>query len=212
MEDGDGPVNASKFSGKPWLSRDMEWPVCPKCNKPMRFFVQLSLADLPKDLKEDFGTGLLQMFHCMNEECRHDAVCPFAKSVLVRIIQPDEEGKDVELPDAQDLFPPKLITGWESCDDYPHQEEEVEVDLRLNDDEWNILHDLNLTGDKLWGWPAWVQSMQYPPCPACGRQMRLVFQIDSEDNLPVIFGDCDRGWITQCPEHKEQLTFHFDST
>ena len=37
VEDGDGPLDASKFSGKPWLSKDMEWPVCPDCNKPMQF-------------------------------------------------------------------------------------------------------------------------------------------------------------------------------
>jgi len=215
VKDGDGPVDAAKFSGKPWLSKDMEWPVCPKCNKPMRFFVQLNLADLPKDLKEDFGTGLLQMFFCTNEksDCCHDAVSPFAKSVLVRIIQPDGEGKDVELPEIEDLFPSKLITGWESRDDYPNPLEEVDVDVCLNDEERYILYDdLNLTGDKLWGWPHWVQSEMYPRCPVCDRRMRVVFQIDSDDNLPYVFGDYDRGWITQCPEHKEQLTFHFDVT
>lgn len=216
VEDGDGPVDASKFSGKPWLSKDMEWPVCPKCNKPMQFFVQLNLADLPKDLKEDFGTGLLQMFYCTNSEsdCWVDACSPFAKSVLARIIQPDGEGKDVELPEIEDPFPPKLITGWESWDDYPHGEEceTGELDVHLDDDEWDILIDINYRGDKLWGWPHWVQSAGYTRCPVCDHQMRVVFQIDSYDNLPYMFGDGDRGWITQCPEHKEQLTFHFDST
>lgn len=209
VEDGDGPVDASKFSGKPWLSKDMEWPVCPQCNKPMRFFVQLDLADLPKDLKEDFGTGLLQMFYCTN--CYE--MGPFAESAITRIIQPDGEGKDVEIPEIEDLFPPKLITGWESRDDYPDVEEYNlgEIDVDLDDDEWDILIDLHYSGDKLWGWPLWVQSAAYPHCTVCDRRMRVVFQIDgSGDNLPYTFGDGGRGWITQCPEHKRQLTYHFD--
>ena len=133
-------------------------------------------------------------------------------SVLARIIQPDGEGKDVELPEIEDLFPPKLITGWESWDDYPTVDETVEVNVRLNDEEWDILYDLNLNGDKLWGWPSWVQSEMYPRCPVCAHRMRVVFQIDSYDNLPFMFGDGGCGWITQCPEHKEQLTFHFDTS
>ena len=222
VEDGDGPVGASKFSGKPWLSKDMEWPVCP-CNKPMQLFLQLDLADLPKDLKEDFGTGLLQMFFCT--DCYDMA--PFAKSALVRIIQPDGEGKDVEVPELPPCtfhreggpFPPKLITGWEPRDDYPHgMQWEVDELLDLDDDERDIYDRLtntniyrSISGDKLWGWPCWVQSALYPSCPVCDHRMRVVFQIAC-DYIPYIFGDEDRGWITQCPEHKEQLTFHFDST
>ncbi len=215
VEDGDGPVDASKFSGTPWLSKNMEWPVCPKCNKPMQFFVQLNLADLPKDLKEDFGTGLLQMFYCTNFNCDYppEAISPFAKCVLARIIQPDGEGKDVELPEFEDPFPPKLITGWESLDDYPCglEWETGEIDVDLDYDEEGIPWQNNYSGDKLWGWPHWVQSACHPSCLVCDHRMRVVFQIAC-DNLPYMFGDGDRGWITQCPEHKEQLTFHFDST
>jgi hypothetical protein len=34
-----------------------------------------------------------------------------------------------------------------------------------------------------------------------------VFQIDSEDNLPYMFGDVGCAHITQCPEHKEVVAF-----
>jgi len=37
--------------------------------------------------------------------------------------------------------------------------------------------------------------------------MQFVFQIDSNDNLPIILGDRGCGHITQCPEHKQILTF-----
>jgi hypothetical protein len=37
--------------------------------------------------------------------------------------------------------------------------------------------------------------------------MQMVFQINSEGNLPYMFGDSGRGHITQCPQHKDELAF-----
>ncbi|WP_299176531.1 hypothetical protein [uncultured Neptuniibacter sp.] len=37
-------------------------------------------------------------------------------------------------------------------------------------------------------------------------EMDLLFQIDSEDNLPYMFGDAGSAHITQCPNHPETLT------
>ena len=52
------------------------------------------------------------------------------------------------------------------------------------------------SGEKLGGWPMWVQSVEYPSCPECGAEMTLLFQIDSERNLPYMFGDVGCGHIT----------------
>jgi hypothetical protein len=57
--------------------------------------------------------------------------------------------------------------------------------------------------DNLAGWPAWIQHVEYPKCPRCGRRMVHVFQVDSEEHIPLMFGDCDCGHITLCPEHNE---------
>jgi hypothetical protein len=62
-------------------------------------------------------------------------------------------------------------------------------------------------GDKLAGWPAWIQNVEYPSCPRCGRRMVHVFQVNSEDHIPFMFGDAGCGHITQCPEHKEVVAF-----
>lgn len=63
------------------------------------------------------------------------------------------------------------------------------------------------TGDKLAGWPTWVQNPEYPSCPRCESQMVYVFQLDSEDNLPYMFVDVGRGHITQCPRHLDVVAF-----
>lgn len=67
-------------------------------------------------------------------------------------------------------------------------------------------------GDKLGGWPQWIQSLEYPNCPHCGTRMELVFQIDSEDHVPFMFGDVGCGHITQCPNHKDVVTFGWACT
>jgi uncharacterized protein YwqG len=35
--------------------------------------------------------------------------------------------------------------------------------------------------------------------------MEYVFQIDSEDNLPLMWGDMGTAHVTRCPTHREVL-------
>src|SRR5947209_13642785 len=62
VEDGDGPVTGSKFCGTPWIGPNTPWPDCGHCKKPLPLFLQLDLGDLPAELGQPFGTGLLQLF------------------------------------------------------------------------------------------------------------------------------------------------------
>jgi uncharacterized protein YwqG len=177
----------------------------------MQLFLQLNLQDLPEPLLGEFGEGLLQMFYCTDSGSNCEADCeafsPFAKSVLLRVVQPKGEPQEIGevLPD--DQFPARTITGWKPMDDYPNYEEAGQLGLELSDDEMEAIEEYPISGDKLGGWPYWVQGVEYPACPSCGETMRLVFQIDSEDNLPYMFGDAGCGHITQCKTHKEQLAF-----
>jgi uncharacterized protein YwqG len=65
-----------------------------------------------------------------------------------------------------------------------------------------------LRGDKLAGYPNWVQSVEYPNCPICDRRMdRFIFEIASDDNIPYLWGDVGTGYIVQCPDHKDRVAF-----
>ena len=211
--DNDGPLTASKFSGTPWLERADSWPRCLNCGKPMQLFVQLNLDELPEAVQGEFGHGLMQMFYCTSQEplCEVDceAFFPFAKSVLARIIQPEADVHYAENPEIDNPFPPRLIVGWEETDDYPNYEEGESLGVELEVNKYDELEEVGIprSGDKLAGWPRWVQGVEYPNCPLCGEPMRLLFQLDSDDNLPYLFGDIGRGHITQCKNHKDQLAF-----
>ena len=62
VSEGDGALQASKFSGKLWLNPNERWSVCQHCGNPMQLFVQLNLDSLPESLQGEFGSGLLQLF------------------------------------------------------------------------------------------------------------------------------------------------------
>jgi uncharacterized protein YwqG len=136
---GDGDRLASKFSGRPWLAIDETWPGCPCCAEPLQLFVQLNLSQLPKPVREEFGTGLLQMFHCMSDKCGFEVeegtiyygrVPLLIKNVRIRLVQPVGMGSTPPLPqiDGEDYgtyLPAKTITEWLEIADYPDPDELV---------------------------------------------------------------------------------------
>lgn len=214
VQEGDGISTASKFAGKPWLSAEEQWPICPNCHKKLQFLLQLNLDKLPDKLQGKFGNGLLQFFYCINfeSECAYEAWEPFAKTYLLRIVQPDNNTPNLEISVPEDSFPAKLIVGWEEIDDYPNlgdEDPELTQGITIENEERDLFYEnLISSGDKLAGWPQWIQYYQYPNCPTCNQPMnQFVFEIDSEDNIPYMWGDVGIGYMIQCSTHKEQLAF-----
>lgn len=203
----------SKFSGVPLLDENEAWPCCGHCQQPMQLFVQLNADDLPAEAEKAFGEGILQVFYCTNAEQNCEIECeayaPFAKSTLVRIVDPTKiTAKPLTVSPVLDAFAEKVIVDWQAVDDYPNYEELEDLGVELTDDEAEALYDQNYcpkAGDKLLGWAAWVQDVEYPYCPDCDEHMKYIFQIDSDDNLDYMFGDVGCAHITQCEQHPERL-------
>jgi hypothetical protein len=217
-EAGDGPATASKFSGTPWLGPGESWPACPRCQKPMALFLQLDLGALPRELGGELGVGLLQMFYCVSrsecttrgEGCRD----PFSPYQLLRRIDPGAGGPPASLPTFDDPIPARLITGWEPVEDYPDGTELGDLGIETDDDVVDALCDLGYMphqNDKLGGWPSWPQYADYPRCRACGRELWMIFQLESDQNLRYMFGDDGCGHITGCPDHPDELAFTWSS-
>ncbi len=232
VEEGDGPVMGSKFSGTPWIDPYAAWPDCGVCKKPLQLFLQLNLGDLPDELGGRFGTGLLQLFYCTRYNCQSEGGWePFADDLSrVRVIQASGPGKLALVPEVAGYFPAKRVVGWDRFLDVPMpcEHEELGLTYSYNWDTGTVRvecpeADFDVTtriaacpveelvvsehGDKLAGWPAWVQGVEYPHCPRCGKRMVLVFQVDSQVNIPFTFADGGCGHITQCPDHKDVVAF-----
>lgn len=201
-------LEASKFSGVPFLADSEDWPCCEHCKQPLQLFLQLNSKHLPEQAGQPFGEGYLQVFYCTNwdQECEIEceAYLPFSKSTLIRVAPfgTISNHKYTTSPVAE-AFPEKEITGWSAEDDYPNPDELEILGCKLTKDQRDILYDQDypLSKDKLLGWPYWVQNVEYPDCPECGEPMQLIFQIDSDDNLPYMFGDTGCAHITQCKTH-----------
>ena len=223
----DAAVSARcKFSGVPALRPGEAWPACGNCRRPMQLFLQLDARDVPGDAAAALRGGVLQLFYCtsVRPECEVEceAFFPRARSTLVRLLAageaaPEPEGlvegwRGVALPEG--MFPAKRIVAWTAADDYPDAGELEMLGLDLSDEEQDALYgrDFPLDGEKLLGWPKWVQDVEYPDCRECGRRMEHVFQIDSEQSLPYMFGDVGIGHVTQCPEHPGELAFGWACT
>ncbi len=213
VEEADGLVSDSKFGGMPWLTRDEPWPLCQHCHQPMPLFVQLNLDTLPGGgMNSIFGSGLLQLFYCTNAEPHCESECkaflPFTPGKLARIVTHGSEGR-TEFWKPGLAVKPQRIVGWDKRIDYPGWEEGHELGIELSDADWERLARTKfpVSGDKLAGWPLWLQGIEYPACPICQTRMRLVFQLDSDDHLAYHFGDAGCGHITQCPIHHSQVAF-----
>lgn len=202
----------SKMGGYPYLRNDDDWPICPNCNNNMQLFLQLNLEELP-ERKE---SGLIQLFYCTNEEplCESDleAFFPFSKAVVARRIEVSGDSSNIQ-PNISTLFNERRITTWDKRDDYPHFEEYMElgIDLDIEDGIYELMEEkeigLPIQEDKLFGWPYWVQSVEYPMDRSSGKQMELLFQVSSEHNLPYMFGDVGIGHLTLSPDDKNELGF-----
>ena len=117
-----------------------------------------------------------------------------------------------ELAD-DDLIDELRIVSWTQVLDIPHAWELNALGFALSDEQEELLRVAPLPhdGDKLLGWPAWQQNVEQHRCPRCSAVMRPIFQIDSCKGVPVMLGDGGRGWIIQCPEHTDIVSFHWTS-
>jgi len=217
-----------QFGGSPVLAAGESWPSCAGCHQPMQFFLQFSLASLPAGATVR-GEGILQLFYCSVDDGSCETWRAFSGTHLARLLSGPASA--AAHPTGLAPFPVRSVESWSELVDYPHPEEHEELGLVYEYDFPKkrvsvscpglgvALRDLDIgldvaetiadaeQGDKLGGWPAWIQSVEYPACPDCGRTMDLVFQVDSENNIPHMFGDAGCGHITQCPDDPHVLAF-----
>lgn len=132
--------------------------------------------------------------------------------MLIRIISPTSEAAIPPFPmiygeNYGSHFPAKTIIAWQEVEDYPQLEDlvalvygwdklgnetlEDEVIERLSFEDLDDFCDriTPVEGDKLGGYPEWVQGMECPGCPICQEQ------INDPDCEVEIFSTCFGAFI-----------------
>lgn len=236
VKKGDGPAAASKFGGVAWLDTREEWPACGQCSHPMHLLVQFHFDELPAEIGRQHGTGLFQFFYCTNDEEWQTSGDHYSDCFLLRAVQPDSSKRKPTVPkfndDYPEPFPAKRITGWKEVPDFPcitefpllgvkHEVIPGQKTLRLKvvNESLGIASEVDyvefrkldqcVTGDKLGGWPSWVQvNSDYPDCPDCQLKLQSpLFTISYRDNIPYDFADGGRGHVFRCPKHSDRFAF-----
>lgn len=227
----EGEPGRSQIGGVPLLRRGEGWPICARCGESYELFLQLDSRDLPHGAQWE-GGGVLQVFYCTRCAGEIDGWAPFSPAHIVHVVPSDELVPPPPDARERGLRP-VAITGWQAFEDLPQPTEHDElglnldydfqrkmiavrcpsigvsidgVDLEAQDDDGRELAEAisaAAAGDKLGGWPHWIQGVEYPSCPRCAARMALVFQLDSEDNLDFMFGDSGVAHVTQCPQHPD---------
>lgn len=141
------------------------------------------------------GEGLFQHFICKNDAC----LCESGITLTSRVLP----ASDCRPRSSADDLPARTITGWREIVDLPHAVEwkrlgihlPEEIALRLEDDL-----DPPDERDKLGGWPHWEQSVAelhrcHVPWCCDGRPPDFLFQIASNENLPLGFGDEGKAYL-----------------
>lgn len=214
-------VLGSKIGGQAFIPAGENYPHCPNCGEPLTLFLQLNPKSLPENCDLDLEPQkLVQLFYCTNQNPHCEVACeayyPFSKSVLARTvpvpaIKPASQGTVPVLRQ----FAEKKISSWIGYDDYPDWQEMQKGDAKLDEQEVEVLESqetlIPKAADKLGGWPYWVQGVEYPNCPECGIQMQMIFQLDSNNHLPYMFGDSGIAHLHQCRIHKNMLAFGWAS-
>jgi parallel beta-helix repeat protein len=226
---GDGSVVASKFGGTPYLEADETWPCCGNCKNPMPLIIQLDLAHLPKAAAAQCGgRGLLQFFFCRNRTANCSDYGE--ASHLVRVLSSPKVPRNAKAAKApkkiEGSFSPKVIEGWRDQGEmirWLELRDAQRASLTRNltrlgftyfdgdDDVGEGPHVDPVLGDKLLGWPCWIQDATRMSCarPKCTKPMRHLFQIDSEDNVPWMWGDSGTAWLFQCPTHRDSVALEW---
>lgn len=195
--------DCDKFGGLPYLRKAKDWPRCTNCRNPMQLLVQLDRVKLP----DKASRGLLQLFYCVNGNPHCEVDCqawhPNRTSTCIRVIE--VTGPSAIAPCEVDrVFPERRVVGWRRSDDYPGSTECRNLGVKLNEDERDALFEAGYAqrGDKLFGWPNWIQSVEYH-LPVSS----LFLQLASDDNLPHAFGAYGTGHLTRSDLRPDEMAF-----
>jgi ankyrin repeat protein len=203
----------SRFGGLPWLEEGEAWPRS-KEGAPLAFLLQVNLDEAPEEVRAQAGGGLLQLFFDVQEQPYQ----PFSSGHFVRIVRDaaSRKGSVAKAPEGLAPFPEKSIYLWLPVRDTPFREAGETPDHRYpcpiprQADELSF--HLNRKEDKLGGWASWVQDPVYPTVPGTGVELdRLLFQLNSERNVPVMFGDNGVGYIVQSSREPDRVAFLWQS-
>ena len=190
-------AGASRLGGVPSLDAASAWPQCGGCREPMTFLAELVASELAGLLEPVPFEGRLQVFECPNCDGREH----FTRSRCVRQIALDAVVATA-LPDesahwSRFMIPERSIVGWTVARDTPDVDEVNELCDYDIDEASELLAQRGHRhrGEKVGGWPSWIQNIDYGVCDVCPRST-LVFVMQL---AAAALGEESALYVLRCP-------------
>lgn len=186
----------SHFGGQPYFEEGEEWPKT-KDNRSLGFIFQVfnnNEINLPENIK------LIQFFYDW-EECPWDTE---SEGWIVKIYESINTERKIKIDKPSDLEKSKYCTisfesikslpDWDGLESYSEEASNLSCELNLEEPWINYQNVVEkITGEQecqsqIGGYPHWIQGDGTPENKD-GESMRFLFQIDSEDNADIMWGD-----------------------
>jgi ankyrin repeat protein len=185
----DAPAStlSDRIGGQPFLSKRFPRPRS-ESGAPLALIIQLDLQGHPEKRKRQ--AALLQVFY-------DASATPCARARLVT-------GASVEshCPDEGPALPLQSVAGYSRARaDFPHPADGERGPVELSEAEQSLLPYLVIGGDKVGGWPDWIQDPSYPEC-----ERELLLQLADGGLANVSLGDAANLYIFQNRQADPQLT------
>lgn len=212
------PLTGSHFGGIPYAEAGEEWPVCPTCKRSLTFICQIDTAS--GFHQQPQGVALFTFFYCW--ECFPWGLTDEVRGAwVVKIYAEPNEKRATHLSPISEQPEPtvacevraeKILSfpDWDDLDSWSRAV--AEAAIKANPDEpWEAykssveaLGGLTDYATIVGGYPHWVQGEATPDCDVCKSGMRLLAQIDTEDEADITWGDVGCVYIFYCPEHPRE--------
>lgn len=213
------PITGTHFGGAPYAEDGDTWQTCTHCHKPLTFICQVNTAECFSS--QPANIALFTFFYCwdcspweMDDANKgtwlvgtYDAPSK-AKAVF---IQPTSAQPHPTRPCRVELEKVLSFPDWESIDVVEPRASELSANLHLKEpwDQYDALLDrldafmdyATLVG----GYPHWIQGEDTPLCDECGNRMKMLAQLDSEEEAGIMWVDTGCVYLFQCPQHPRAL-------
>lgn len=203
------PELMSYIGGTPYFEENKKTPICRLCKKPMMFVFQLYIP-------ENNHNVLYSFFYCfecsqVNGNKGFEIVKSINPSLKKLTTNPNLKS---DIPYAEFKFEPYWsIPDWESLHEtYPDLA--LSISKEFKEDSWGmyeqeregILGDLAFDSFSFYkGYPHFLNKPEFPKCDCCNQQMELWLQIDSYDDLGLVWDDFGCLHIFKCKNNNEHF-------
>ena len=205
------PNISSHVGGKPYLQKGEKYPVCPRCKEKENFVLQIHV---PK--ANMLGYNLYVLYYCFSCSPTKGEQGFTVRNYENPHMMDSKETKILDyFPYASLYFEPIWsLPDWNTLQ-LNHHSLFKSLHQNKKEDAWDNYDELkskvlgidgyeSLSFYK--GHPQFVEEAYFPTCPCCENQMKLWIQLDTCDEIDLVWSGGGCMYIFKCPQDSENYS------